>query len=308
MAIGRYVRKDRRMRVGLVGLIVCGCGSISDTQPDAARADASSDASVDAPTARCDVTKPFGSPVPVDGVNTTSHEFHGWLSTDQLTIYFARGMAAGDIYSATREHPMGSFTSAVALGGVNTSGIEDHPVLTADGLTMFMEVNYDIYVATRASAAAIFSAPAPVAGINTASSESHPWISDDGLVVYFSSNRAGTDDIFKATRASTSSPFSAAVAVGELNTMGSVYGPALSKDRLEIFFALNNNQLGDIFHATRSTPSDGFGTPRLVAELSGATTHEVPSWVSPDRCQLMFMSNRGGGSGGYDIWIATRPR
>lgn len=303
------------MRIVLVSLIVCGCGSVSGNQPDASNVDAIGDASSDAPSARCDVTKPFGSPAPVVGVNTTAEEADGWLSADHLTIYFRRLITTNsdDVYFATRQQASGPFNDAQLVEGVNTSQNEIRPVLTADGLTLFMQVSgngdYDIRVSTRASTAAAFSAPAPVAAINTPAYDTEPWISEDGLVIYFVSRRDGNDNIFKASRASTGSVFSAPVPVGELNTTAIDYAPTLSKDGLEIFFAsTRQNVSGDIFHATRSTINDGFGTPRVVAELSDSASSEHPSWVSADRCQLMFTSDRVGGSGRVDIWIATRPQ
>ena len=240
-----------------------------------------------------------------------------------MTIYFSRGPLDGStpihLYSGTRAASTGPFTGIAPLNGTATAGGEDRPTLTADGLTMLMTIftdsglGIDMAVATRTSAAATFSMPVPVAAINTAALDLSPWISEDGLTLYFSSSRAGSPDIFKATRANTSGPFGAPVSVGELNTNAEEYAPVLSKDGLEIFFASTRDQDGmtpareDIFHATRSTPSDGFGAPALVTELSGPTSYDSPSWVSPDRCRLMFTSDRTDGNGGSDIWIATRP-
>lgn len=263
------------------------------------------------------MTKPFGSPVPVDGVNTNLDERFGWLSADQLTIYFSRKMSGSvneDLYTGIRAQLTGSFTGVAMLSGVNISNMESRPVLTADGLTLFMIAAYDIQVATRVSITAAFSAYAPVAAINSTSEEYDVWISDDGLVMYFGSNRSGSYDIFKTTRVNTSSSFSAPSASGELNSSTHNEGaPVLSKDGLEIFFASTRDQSdpnsgSNIFRATRSTPSDGFGMPTLVMELSRSNVDDFPTWMSPDRCQLMFSSNRGDGSGGHDIWIATRPQ
>lgn len=213
-----------------------------------------------------------------------------------------------------RAQPMGAFAGVALLEGVNTSSIEAGPSLTADGLTMFLQTNssgsaFDIHVATRTSTASVFSMPAPVANINTASNEGNPRISDDGLVLYFASDRAGAFDIFKSTRVSISSSFNAPVAMGELNTNADNQAPVLSKDGLEIFFASTRvHSISDIFHATRTTSDEAFGTPMLVEELSGEVSYEYPSWVSSDRCELIFESDRGGGSGAGDIWIAMRPK
>lgn len=51
--------------------IVCGCGHVSATQIDATQLDAPS---VDGAKPACDVTKPFGAPVLVDGVNTSADD------------------------------------------------------------------------------------------------------------------------------------------------------------------------------------------------------------------------------------------
>lgn len=278
-------------------------------------ADALGSANPDSNVARCDVTKPFGLPVPVDGVNTDITEGGGWLSEDQLTIYFARDPGGNaNLYLAMRAQPKGAFAGAALLEGVNTSNHEAGPSLTADGLTMFLQANigssaFDIHVTTRTSSAAIFSMHAPVANINTVSNEGNPMISDNGLVLYFSSDRAGAFDIFKSTRANTGSSFNTPVAISELNTTTDDFTPVLSKDGLEIFFASKRvHSTVDIFHATRTTPDDTFGTPTLDAELSSEANYEFPHWISPDRCELIFESDRSGGSGNGDLWIAMRPK
>ena len=52
--------------------------------------------------------------------------------------------------------------------------------------------------------------------------------------------------------------------------------------------------------------SPPFGTPTPVAELSTPTC-EFPTWVSADGCQILLTSNRPGGLGLNDIWLAPRP-
>ena len=295
------------MRLGLLGLVVCGgCGAVSGSPPDAADTDA---ASVDSPPP-CDVAKPFASPVLVEGVTTSSGEGHGWLSADQLTIYFNRNDGTdSNLYFGTRMQPAGAFTGISPLGGVNTIGPEVRPTLTADGLTLFIEAGADIHIATRMNTASIFSMHNPVAVINnTTSTEWNPWISHDGLLMYFVSDRTGNFEIYKTTRANKSSPFGEPMPVGELNTPADEHSPVLSEDGLEIFFGSKRANPGsDIFHATRSTLGAGFGDPTLIVELSGSVSDDFPSWASPDHCQLMFTSNRvDGGGGAYHLWMATR--
>jgi len=300
------------MRSAVVALAACG-GSTADGRADALAVD-----SQDVATPACDVTKPFGTPIPVADVNTTDNDTWGWQTSDQRTIYFARfsiGFSDGDLYVATRAQQSDVFTGAVPLDGVNTANNERRPILTADGLTLYAEAtpnnDADIKVATRASTSASFSALTSIPEINSTSvNDFNPWISDDGLTLYFTSSRNGSHDIFKTIRTS-GGVFDSPVAVDELNTNLGDYMGALSEDGLEIVFASRRNNAGandDIFHATRSTRDEPFGVPTMLADLSGATTDDYPTWISADRCQLMFSSDRPDGSGGYDIWIATRPK
>jgi Tol biopolymer transport system component len=304
-------------------VLLCGCGSVGETKVDGAVVvdGTGSDVQLDgAVPPACNLTAPFGTPAQVAGVNTSAPDVWGWLSPDLLTIHFASsasGTSERNIYAATRTSTTGTFTNAQPIaGGVNTTSFEDRPTLTADGLTMFYESNapgpQDVYFATRTSVLADFGTGAPVAVINGANSvDWNPFITPDGLTLYFASNRTSNRmQIYRATRANTSSQFGGPTAVAELSSTSDDYGPILSADGLEIFFASyragNNNN--DIWHATRSTTNDGFGTPTQVTELSGTTSDDYGSWLSPDRCTFIFSSNRAGGNGSWDIWMAKRPQ
>jgi len=63
----------------------------------------------------------------------------------------------------------------------------------------------------------------------------------------------------------------------------------------------------NIWRAQRSSTTSPFGAPTLVTELNSELDDE-PSWLSSDGCTLYFSSNRAGSSGGYDIFVATRPK
>jgi Tol biopolymer transport system component len=305
-----------RLRVLTTSLTI-GCGSGDAADRDAAMNDSlQADIPSDAAPA-CDVTKPFGTPSPVEGINTIHPDTWGWQTADKLTIYFARDPYGGnlfDLYVATRATPDEPFSSERVLEP-STQNTENRPIVTGDGLTLLLEFTNnssgaDIEVATRAAANAPFSSHSPLPVITTTAAEFNPWISEDGLALYFTSDRDGFNDIFASTRASTNDAFSTPVAVSELNSSYGDYMGAVSRDGLEIIFESTrdtNFANGDIFHALRSVPNGPFGPPTKLVELSDPTTIEYPSWISPDRCEVMFTSNRSGGLGKYDVWIARRP-
>lgn len=299
----------------LFTLALAACSSPSSHDVDAAPADGPA---VDA-APPCDLTKPFGTPVLVAGVNTDDDDRWGWLTADERTLYFARAPAGGqafDIYTATRPTLDEPFSNEKMLA-TSTGLSEKRPVVTGDGLTMYMEWtgptgNVDIRVATRPDTSAEFGnhAALPVVSTST-SSEANPWISSDGLTLYLTSDRNGFNDIFVTTRATPTSDFAVPTAVDELNSNAGDYMGALSDDGLEIFFGSSrdtNLANDDIFHAVRATPSGPFAAPLKLAELSDAATNEYPTWLSSDRCRLMFTSNRPGGPASYNIWLTTRPK
>jgi hypothetical protein len=286
-----------------------GCSSEAVRQDGGLPVDTRSDTRAVPP---CDVTKPFGAPSLVDGVNSSDDDRWGWQTADQLTIYFSRALAGGnafDLFVATRAQPEAAFTGARILA-TSTMYTEARPVVTGDGLTLYMEYvdsKADIRVATRADTTAEFSAHEVLPVVDTAANEFNPWTSEDGLTLYFTSDRDGFNDIFMTTRASASSSFETPVAVAELNSAYGDYMGALSRDGLEMFIGSSrdtNLANGDVFHATRATPGGSFGPVTKLAELSDATANDFPTWVSADRCELLFMSDR---NGGYGIWIARRP-
>lgn len=128
--------------------------------------------------------------------------------------------------------------------------------------------------------------------------------------MYFGSKLTSADyNILRTSRTARNRPFSTPVEVSELNEDRWDATPVLSKDGLEIFFgSTRTHSPYDIFHATRASRDATFEAPTEVIGLSSSSSDEYPNWLSPDRCQLMFSSDRAGGMGSYDIWIATRPR
>ena len=83
-------------------------GGVEAGSPEAsALPDAAADAAdtADAAMPRCDPNKPFGAPALVSGLSTADDDSTARLSADELTVFFARGVAGAgvpDIYTATR--------------------------------------------------------------------------------------------------------------------------------------------------------------------------------------------------------------
>jgi len=318
--------------------VAMGCGNVNphsaNLSADAASVDDASvhDAALDAPPVDagsmdapppppCDLAKPFGTPSLVVGVNSTAEETQATLSWDELTIYVAStragGLGATDMYSATRATKSERFGALSRVAVVNSTASDESPSVTKDGLSLYFAstraagATFDLHVAARMTTAAEFGAPSLIAGLNTTDAlDGSPYINAGGTVLYFDSDRGGNREIYRAARATSTVAFNPPTLVGALNspTAADKY-PVLSSDELSVYFGSDRPGgvgIFDIWEAHRTTTSDGFGSPKLATNLNSIAT-DLPTWISADGCRLLLTSDRAGGTGGRDIYIASRP-
>lgn len=285
----------------------------------AERGDARSDADPaqrDA-SAACDPTGMFDAPVPLTGFATAANEGVPRLTGDELELYFNGqfGTATNqDIYRAQRSSLGEPFGPPVAVAPVNTTANEFNPSISSDGLILFFESPRDqgsrLYAATRSSRLGEFDKPFLVANVNSATvsdTDAQPFVTADGQELWFVSNRVGSIgsfDIFRAT--GNGSSFADPGAGTAVNSTASDFVPALSTDKLTIYFSSLRGPSGktdyDIWTAHRSTTRDGFPEPVPVGELN-SIGNDFVGWLSPDNCRLYFTSNA---AGTHDLYVATR--
>ena len=211
----------------------------------------------------------------------------------------------------------------------NTAFQDGCPAPSKDGLTIYMASNrpggqggLDIWAAYRESADDPFGAPVNLgAPINTAADEFCPTPLTDGHTLLFVSTKAGGcggSDIYVA-RDQVKRGWGQPVHLDcTVNSAGDEASP---------FFVPEENGGALYFSSTRA---GGF-----TADAPGAVTGDADIYVSPvsaegvvaapelapglntpsndfrpnvrrDALEVFFDSNRGGGSGGLDIWSATR--
>ena len=298
------------VRVRRVSLVVCfymgACGGGGGTNPDARTADAPA-------SPRCDPTAAFGAPKELKTVNGPTEDLGGRLANDQLTILFSRTNADNtwDIYSATRSTTTEPFGAPQVVGPLNTIYSELWPALTPDGLAVYFMSDritpgtYGVWVAKRASITAAWGPPMAVPDLMTG--DVTPFVAN-ATGFYFASGArtgAGANDIFRATLDATGAMTMIGAVIGGVDTTASEVIPVLTADELHIYFARNNGTDFDIYQASRSSTSDGFGAAAPVPGLAMAGFDELPSWISPDGCDLYYSS--AGGVTGSDLFVVSRP-
>jgi hypothetical protein len=287
--------------------------------------DASTDASTDADASPppCNYGQPFGTPTLITNISTTSNENVARVTADELTAYFDSDKPGGsgllDMYVATRAKRTDPFLNIVAVPGLNTSSSDSHMTIASDQLTIFYESTQSgvhILSATRGATNQNFTGAAFVTGIQTGSKlEGTPFLRADGLELWFTSDRAdagtGNHDLWRASGSGVS--FTSPTPLTELNSSVDDAFPALTADGLTVFWSTTRTDgtptpkgANDIWTAHRTNLASPFTGLTNVAELNSNADDWVGS-TSPDGCRIYFGSNRSGGAGGYDIYVAERP-
>ena len=208
----------------------------------------------------------WGDPVNFSAVNSAADDFCPMAHRNGRTFLFvsARGGGCGgaDIY-LSRLHETRGWSAPANLGcAINSAAGEASPSLTDTELSFSSTRagglgGSDIYVSALDGAS--FGAPVLAAGLNTADNDFRPNVRRDGLEIFIDSNRAGGLgglDIWTATRASASDPWSAPTNLGAaVNSTANELRPSLSWDGTTLYFGstrAGGEGSQDLFVTTRS--------------------------------------------------------
>ena len=149
-----------------------------------------------------------------------------------------------------------------------------------------------------------------------------PSISADGLSLFITSDMTGqygNYDLWVTTRAAIGDDWSEPVNLGQtINSSAAEAYPDISSDGLSLFFQDGHPVwpelplrpggcgLGDLWVTKRKTLTDTWRTPVNLGSVVNSSYWDGTPCISSDGLVLYFTSNRPGGSGGHDIWMATR--
>jgi hypothetical protein len=212
-------------------------------------------------------------------------------------------------------NPTNPFGTPVLVGGLLSTATEGGLRLSPDELTgTFWSTRpggpgtVNLYVATRASLTAPFGGITLLAGVNAAGSQFDPTVSGDGLTLVFGSNRATLDgpyDLYEATRKSAADDFSGLGLLSALDTTFDDQQPFLLPDASALYFSSDRTGESKILRASASRLL-GFSLATPVTELNQTGANDQHPAVSADDRLMFFASDRAGGLGDLDIWMAGR--
>ena len=205
--------------------------------------------------------------------------------------------------------------------------IQWSPSVTEDGLIVVLargpseEAPFDLYMATRESPSDQFDSPEPIDELNTDFGEGNPNISADGLTIAYNSGRAGTSDVYVATRASRTEPFGEPMPPdASINTEAfDEFDPHLSYDGLALYFTRGEPPVGDeilskntrLFVAVRPSldvPWDSVDVEAMPLHGADSSSGDAHSSLSADGAVIFWSEWSPVVPHGddIDIWFATR--
>jgi hypothetical protein len=213
--------------------------------------------------------------------------------------------------------------------GVNTPAQDGCPIESPDGQSLYIASNrpggagaLDLWVAGRSGSDEPWGDPvnvndAPGADINTTADEFCPTpVRGNGLFFVRRPSACGLGDIYFSRfnpEHGWSEPERLACAPEGPNSVLDEMGPSYvsAGGGARLYFSRSRSAAqggavpGDIF-VSRIGAGGTFGPAELVAELSDPAANDIQPNVRKDGREVVFSSNRAGGRGSQDIWVATR--
>lgn len=257
-------------------------------------------------------------------VNSPFVDFTPELSPDGLSLYFSSNRPGGsggpDLWVARRPAADAPWEAPVNLGpALNSPANDGAPHVSLDGHRLYFTSNRpggsgdnDVWVSWRNHVHDDSAWEPPVnlgPNVNGPSFEAgaNLWSRE----FYFTSDRAsggGPLDIFRSL-VGEGGVLGAAVLVAELSSEGNDLRPSIRLDGREIF--LSSDRAGstaesqDIWVAHRQ-PDGSWSTPANLGPAINSGFLEQQPELSADGQLLFLASNRPGGSGGLDLYVARR--
>ncbi len=232
--------------------------------------------------------------------------------TISLVLVLALGLAAE---VAKADFTFGEPTNLGSV--VNSSAYDGLLSISADDLELYFGSTrpgglgeLDLWVTTRESVFEPWGPPENLGlPVNSPQSDLWPNIYADGLELYIYSHRSGgygSGDIWLTTRTTTEDPWGEPVNLGPSINSREDDGAAFpSADGLELYFTSRRSGNYNLYVSKRSDKNDKWSEP-VSLDILNSPDSESGASLTADGLTLFFHSDRPGGFGGYDLYVATR--
>ncbi len=288
------------------------CVLLLSTMPLAAQTDVPQPArTIITPTQYPTVVESLGA-----AVNSPQDDFAPAVIGGGRVLYFTTTRNGNqDVYSTSKGDAQWSRAASVG-NALNSRADEGGTAITPDGKWMiFTGCNRsdgygdcDLYMAENIGGSWT-NVRNLGSRINSSAWESQPSISPDGSVLFFASDREGGrggTDIWMSQRRSDGS-WEAPMNPGpRVNTGGDEAAPGIAADNRTLYFSSNAHPGIGGFDIYRTIWSDGaWSIPEHAGTPMNSSDDDYFCGMFPGTDDVYFASNRPGGSGGLDLYIAT---
>lgn len=275
-------------------------------------------------------------------INSGANNQHPAISRNGLSLYYSSDRSGTfgklDIWVSQRPSLEDSWGTPQNLGpNINSAGNDFAPAFTPDGHWMYFQSNrpggcgpagtLDLYVSHRRDKHDDFGwEPAlhiPCGNINTPGDDAGALIFNDEehdqIILYFTRNLTPANpdgfDIYVATKNEDDddpTAFGPAVLVPELSSPFRDTRMAIRRDGLEMILSsgrpgsVGPTRNEDLWVSQRESTDDPWGAPVNLGPVVNSPFFDGAPALSRDGTTLYFFSERPGGFGKRDLYVATR--
>ena len=251
--------------------------------------------------------------------SSPGHVLHPWVSPDNLRMYYYLQVGAEFMLMVSERHsyhvgwPQGtSITELNALGDrilMPRLTSDERIIVFSSSDILGGQGGYDLWIAERPDRFSLFTHARNIEAANTSWSELGPHIMPDGLQLYFSSNRNGRKQLFKAARTARDEPFGSPVCISTLDMPdGDNAHPCLASDGSALYFHIETGgerSTRDIYVSYPAASDAAVWSPPAPFDAVNTAGHDKAPFLSFDGLTLYF--SRDDVPGGFArIWQATR--
>ncbi|MCK4785097.1 MAG: PD40 domain-containing protein, partial [Desulfobacteraceae bacterium] len=232
--------------------------------------------------------EPYGPFTSVEEISTLNysggHVDYPWVSPDDLRMYYCRTEPGSRwrLKVTERASIYDPWQHGTNISELNALGNIANESLTANELTIVFtgdnlpggQGGLDLWMATRPDRNSPFRNVTNLTAINSSAQDLQTAISSDGLVLYFSSNRNGIGQLFKATRESLDAPFGNLEQLYLFDSLAIGGGPCLSGDGMAFYFVKSVSGGSPDIYVSFKSPGPGPIAQWKFDEGSGATAYD----------------------------------
>lgn len=205
---------------------------------------------------RASTADAFGQPTRIIELDDAADDYDPDINPDGTILFGSSRTGVRQIHIARRADASSPFMNIGQLNIIGDAIVpRSSPKMTSGGFELYYGRDLDVAFATRNDVNLDFTFVRALDEVNEPPTDRSPTVTADGLEMFFDTYRNGPPAIFRATRATMGSMFSAPTEVPELAMVSDGMGagsPEISADGRTLYYWINVGGQLDLYTATRS--------------------------------------------------------